>query len=150
MRKNSIKNTRINGEVQKELSRIIRSEVKDPRIHPMTSVLRAVVAPDLKSCKAYISVLGNEEAVKETLAGLRAAEGYIRRELAHGLNLRNTPEITFLADGSIAYGVSMSHRIDEVIQADLRSAELRGEESEEQAEEEISLNSISRGEDEDA
>lgn len=116
----------------------------------MTSVLRAVVAPDLKSCKAYISVLGNEEAVKETLAGLRAAEGYIRRELAHGLNLRNTPEITFLADGSIAYGVSMSHRIDEVIQADLRSAELRGEESEEQAEEEISLNSISRGEDEDA
>ena len=149
MRKNSIKNTRINGEVQKELSRIIRSEVKDPRIHPMTSVLRAVVAPDLKSCKAYISVLGNEEAVKETLAGLRAAEGYIRRELAHGLNLRNTPEITFLADGSIAYGVSMSHRIDEVIQADLRSAELRGEESEEQAEEEISLNSISRGEDED-
>ena len=150
MRKNSIKNTRINGEVQKELSRIICSEVKDPRIHPMTSVLRAVVAPDLKSCKAYISVLGNEEAVKETLAGLRAAEGYIRRELAHGLNLRNTPEITFLADGSIAYGVSMSHRIDEVIQADLRSAELRGEESEEQAEEEISLNSISRGEDEDA
>ncbi|MBR2765319.1 MAG: 30S ribosome-binding factor RbfA [Blautia sp.] len=118
MRKNSIKNTRINGEVQKELSNIIRGEVKDPRIHPMTSVLRVQVAPDLKSCKAYISVLGDSKAREETLAGLRAAEGFIRRELAHTLNLRNTPEITFVMDESIEYGVAMSHRIDEVIRAD--------------------------------
>ena len=62
MRKNSIKNTRINGEVQKELSTIIRNEVKDPRIHPMTSVMAVEVAPDLKTCKAFISVLGNKEA----------------------------------------------------------------------------------------
>ena len=62
MRKNSIKNTRINGEVQKELSSIIRGEIKDPRIHPMTSVMAVEVAPDLKTCKAYISVLGNQEA----------------------------------------------------------------------------------------
>ena len=127
MRKNSIKNTRINGEVQKELSNIIRGEVKDPRIHPMTSVLRVQVAPDLKSCKAYISVLGDGEARKETLAGLRAAEGFIRRQLAHGLNLRNTPEITFVMDESIEYGVAMSHRIDEVIQAD---QEASGEDTE--------------------
>ena len=60
MRKNSIKNTRINGEVLKELSNIIRGEIKDPRIHPMTSVVAVEVAPDLKSCKAYISVLGDE------------------------------------------------------------------------------------------
>ena len=60
MRKNSIKNTRINGEVQKELSSIIRGEIKDPRIHPMTSVMAVEVAPDLKTCKAYISVLGNQ------------------------------------------------------------------------------------------
>ena len=52
MRKNSIKNTRINGEVQKELSTIIRNEIKDPRIHPMTSVMAVEVAPDLKTCKA--------------------------------------------------------------------------------------------------
>ena len=57
MRKNSIKNTRINGEVQKELSRIISREIKDPRISPMTSVVAVEVAPDLKQCKAYISVL---------------------------------------------------------------------------------------------
>ena len=54
MRKNSIKNTRINGEVQKELSTIIRNEIKDPRIHPMTSVMAVEVAPDLKTCRAYI------------------------------------------------------------------------------------------------
>jgi len=57
MRKNSIKNTRVNGAVQKELSTIIHSEIKDPRIHPMTSVTAVEVAPDLKTCKAYISVL---------------------------------------------------------------------------------------------
>ena len=54
MRKNSIKNTRINGEVQKELSNIIRGEIKDPRINPLTSVVAVEVAPDLKTCKAYI------------------------------------------------------------------------------------------------
>lgn len=76
MRKNSIKNTRINGEVQKELSTIIRNEVKDPRIHPMTSVMAVEVAPDLKTCKAFISVLGNKEAKDATIQGLNKAEGY--------------------------------------------------------------------------
>ena len=128
MRKNSIKNTRINSEVQKELSNIIRSEVKDPRIHPMTSVLRVIVAPDLKSCKAFISVLGDEEARKNTLAGLNAAEGYIRRQLAHTLNLRNTPEIRFVTDDSIEYGIHMSRRIDEVIQADQKATGENGQE----------------------
>ena len=75
MRKNSIKNTRINGEVQKELSKIIREEIKDPRIHPMTSVMAVEVAPDLKTCKAFISVLGNEEAKQSTIKGLKNAEG---------------------------------------------------------------------------
>ena len=114
MRKNSIKNTRINEEVHRELSNIIRGEIKDPRIHPMTSVVAVEVAPDLKTCKAYISVLGDEEAQKNTLAGLRSAEGYIRRTLAKNINLRNTPEIRFVLDQSIEYGVKMSKMIDEV------------------------------------
>ena len=114
MRKNSIKNTRINGEVRRVLSSIIQNEIKDPRIHPMTSVVEVEVAPDLKSAKAYISVLGDEEAQKNTLAGLKSAEGYIRRELAHTVNLRNTPEITFILDDSIEYGVEMSKKIDEL------------------------------------
>ena len=114
MRKNSIKNTRINEEVLRELSNIIRGEIKDPRINPMTSVVAVEVAPDLKTCKAYISVLGDEQSQKDTIAGLKSAEGYIRRELARGLNMRNTPEITFVLDQSIEYGVNMSKKIDDV------------------------------------
>ena len=118
MRKNSIKNTRINGEVQKELSSIIRGEIKDPRIHPMTSVMAVEVAPDLKTCRAYISVLGNQEAKEATIRGLNSAEGYIRRQLARNLNLRNTPEIRFILDESIEYGVNMSKLIDDVARRD--------------------------------
>ena len=115
MRKNSLKNTRINGEVQRVLAEIIRSDIKDPRIHPMTSVVTVTVAPDLKTCKAYISVLGDDKAAEDTLAGLKSASGYIRKELAKQINLRNTPEITFVMDQSIAYGVNMSKKIDEVM-----------------------------------
>lgn len=114
MRKNSIKNTRINGEVQRELSRIISREIKDPRINPMTSVVAVEVAPDLKTCRAYISVLGDEKSQQDTLAGLKSAVGYIRRELARTINLRNTPEIRFVLDQSIEYGVNMSRLIDSV------------------------------------
>ena len=123
MRKNSIKNTRINGEVMKELSMIIHNEIKDPRIHPMTSVTAVEVAPDLKTCKAYISVLGDELAQKSTLAGLNSASGFIRGQLAKTINLRNTPEIRFVIDQSIAYGISMSKLIDEVTAKEGRAEE---------------------------
>ena len=114
MRKNSIKLTRISNEVMRELSNIIRTEIKDPRIAPLTSVVAAEVAPDLKTCKAYISVLGDDKACQETMEGLRSAEGYIRSQLARSVNLRNTPEIKFILDKSIEYGVNMSKLIDEV------------------------------------
>ena len=127
MRKNCIKNTRINGEVQKVLSEIIRGEIKDPRISPLTSVVSVSVAPDLKTCKAFISVLGNEEAQENTMAGLKSAVGYVRRQLAKELNLRNTPEITFVLDQSIEYGVNMSKMIDDVVRKDGASEEKDGE-----------------------
>ena len=114
MRKNSIKNTRVNSEVQRELSDIISRELKDPRIHPMTTVVAVEVTPDLKLCKAYISVLGDEEAGKDTIKGLKNAVGFIRTQLARRINLRNTPEITFILDQSIEYGVNMTRLIDEV------------------------------------
>ena len=123
MRKNSIKNIRINEEVMRELSTIIRGEIKDPRIHPMTSVVAVEVAPDLKTAKAYISVLGNEKAQQDTIAGLRSAEGFIRRALAKSINLRNTPQITFILDQSIEYGIAMSKKIDEVTRRDHESVE---------------------------
>ncbi len=114
MRKNSVKNTRINGEVQRVLAEIIRSEIKDPRINMLTSVVAVEVSPDLKTCKAWISVYGDEKAQADTLAGLRSAEGFIRNKLAKEINLRNTPVITFIIDQSIAYGVNMSKKIDDV------------------------------------
>lgn len=98
----------------RELSRIISREIKDPRINPMTSVVDVEVTPDLKYCKVYISVLGNADSVKSTYEGLISATSYIRRELAHSVNLRNTPEITFIMDQSIEYGVTMSKKIDDV------------------------------------
>lgn len=129
MRKNSIKRTRVNGEVQRVLAEIIRGEIKDPRISPWTSVVAVEVAPDLKSCKAWISVLGSEEDRDSTLQGLKSAEGFIRRQLAQTVNLRNTPEITFVMDQSIEYGVNMSYKIDEVIaRDDLRARERDGAE----------------------
>ena len=129
MRKNSIKNTRINSEVQRELSEIISREIKDPRIHPMTTVVAVEVTPDLKYCKAYISVLGSEEAGKETIKGLKSAEGFVRRQLAARINLRNTPEITFVLDQSIEYGVNMTHLIHEVTK-DLDTDEAQADEDE--------------------
>ena len=114
MRKNSIKNTRVNVEVQRELSNIIRGGIKDPRVAPMTSVIAVKVAPDLKTCKAYVSVFGDDKAAADTIKGLQSAEGYIRRELARKLNMRITPEIRFVIDQSIAYGVAMSKKIDDV------------------------------------
>lgn len=114
MRKNSVKNIRVNSEVMHALGNIIRSEIKDPRISPMTSVVACEVTPDLKFCKAYISVLGDEQAKKDTYKGLVSAEGYIRKLLASSVNLRNTPQITFVMDQSIEYGVNMSKLIDEV------------------------------------
>ena len=130
MRKRSIKNTRVNVEVQRELSSIIRGGIKDPRVAPWTSVVAAEVAPDLKTCKAYISVLGDKDAQDATLAGLKSAIGFIRRELARTVNLRNTPEIHFVLDQSIEYGVNMSKLIDDVVRSD-EGKEHEGEEDNE-------------------
>lgn len=116
MRKNSVKSTRINGEVQRVLAEIIRGDIKDPRISPLTSVVAVEVAPDLKTCKAYISVFGDEKARQDTYKGLQSAEGYIRNQLAKIINLRNTPQITFVMDQSIEYGVNMSKKINEVME----------------------------------
>ena len=127
MRKNSVKNRKINDEVRRVLAQIISGGIKDPRISPMTSVLAVEVAPDLKTCKAWVSVYGSEEKKQETMEGLTSASGFIRGELARRVNLRNTPQLKFILDDSIEYGVEMSHRIDEVRAEDRRAEEARGE-----------------------
>ncbi len=112
MRKNSIKNTRINEAVRQELSMLISREVKDPRVDMMATVTRAIVATDLKTCKVYISVYGDEQKKEETMAGLKSSEGFLRRMLAKNLNLRNTPELFFILDESLDYALYMSGKID--------------------------------------
>ena len=129
MRKNSIKNIRINGEVQKVISEAIRFS-KDPRISPMTSVMDVEVAPDLKTCKVWVSVLGNDEDRLRTEEGLKSAAGYIRSTLAKELNMRNTPELRFIMDDSIEYAINMSKKIDEVAAMDAAARAARGESEE--------------------
>ncbi|WP_026510799.1 MULTISPECIES: 30S ribosome-binding factor RbfA [unclassified Butyrivibrio] len=126
MRKNSIKNIRINGEVQKVISEAIRFS-KDPRISPMTSVMDVEVAPDLKTCKVWVSVMGNDEDRLRTQEGLKSAAGYIRSTVAKELNMRNTPELRFIMDDSIEYAINMSKKIDEVAAKDAAAKAARGE-----------------------
>ena len=93
---------RINEEIQRELSNLIRT-VKDPRVTGLISVTSVDTTTDLKFCKVYISVLDKSD-VNQVLKGLKSASGYLRRELGRSLNLRNTPELTFVRDDSIDYG----------------------------------------------
>ena len=123
MRKNSIKYSRMNGEVQREISKIIARDIKDPRINPMTSVVSVDVTPDLKYAKVFVSVLGSDEEKEKTRRGLASASSHIRSLLAKSLNLRNTPELTFLIDDSIEYGINMSKKIDELIEKEAKSEE---------------------------
>lgn len=123
MRKRSVKNNRINEEVLRELSKIIREDVKDPRVSLMTSITLVEVAPDLKTAKVYVSVLGDKEAGINTVKGLKSSAGFIRGKLAHSVNLRNTPELFFILDDSIAYGVRMSKLIDQVNEEDAKHHE---------------------------
>ena len=106
-------------------------EVKDPRINPMTSVVSVEVTPDLKFAKVYISVLGDEESKQATKEGLKKASPFIRSQLAKRLNLRNTPELTFVLDQSIEYGVNMSKMIEEVTKDIRQDEESADEDSEE-------------------
>ena len=100
-------------EVQRELGTLIR-ELKDPRIAVMTTVVAVEVATDLKTAKVFVSVLGDDEAKAETMEGLNSAKGFLRKELAHTINLRNTPELEFVYDESIEYGMKLSKMIDDL------------------------------------
>ena len=135
MRKNSNKNKRINGEVMKVISEALRYS-KDPRISPMTSVMDVEVAPDLKTCKVWVTVMGDDEDRARTAEGLKSAAGYVRSTLAKELNMRYTPEIRFIMDDSIEYAINMSRKIDEVTAKDNEARLARGESIEDDSSEE--------------
>ena len=97
---------RIDEDASKELALIIRT-LKDPRIPSFVSVTSAHVTPDMKYCKAYVSVMGDENTRKEAMEGLKSASGYIKKELSTRLRLRITPELTFALDTSLDYAVKI-------------------------------------------
>ena len=110
--------TRINDEIMREAAEIIKSEIKDPRISTITSVTKAVTTNDLKQCKLYISIMGNDEQKKEVLQGLRSSAGFIRKMLASNINLRNTPELSFVIDDSLDYSYKIDSLLKKVIVPD--------------------------------
>ncbi|MDD3395176.1 MAG: 30S ribosome-binding factor RbfA [Anaerotignum sp.] len=120
--KSNTRISRVNDEILKEVSQIIRGELKDPRIGAMTSVVRVETTPDLKYCKVHISVLGNDEEKDSVMKGLKNGAGFIRRLIAQRVNLRITPEFTFKLDESAEYAIHMDQLINK-ISKDLKEKE---------------------------
>ncbi len=105
---------RINEEAKKEISSIIR-DLKDPRVTKgLCSIVAVDITKDLRWCKAYVSVLGNDEVKKGAIDGLKSASGFVRRELAHRLKLRYTPEIIFTLDNSIEHGAHINRLLHDI------------------------------------
>ena len=104
---------RINEEIKKELSSIIR-ELKDPRIPMMTSVVNVSVTNDLRYAKAYISIMGTDEEKQDAIKGLKAAAGFIRREVGSRIKLRAVPEFTFELDNTIEYGAHINKLLNDI------------------------------------
>lgn len=105
---------RINEEYKKVISQIIHTELKDPRISKLTSVVAVDVTKDLSFATVFISVLGSVDEKKNTMEGLSKSAGYVRREVGKRVKLHHTPVVLFKEDNSIEYGVSMSQKIAEV------------------------------------
>ena len=105
---------RISEEIRKEVSDIIRNDVKDPRIAEFSSVVKTEVTGDLRHAKIYVSVMAGEKERKDTLEGLKKASGFIRRELGKRLAIRHVPELQFIMDNSIEYSVEISKKISEL------------------------------------
>lgn len=104
---------RINEEVKKEISALIRNDIKDPRLTAMISVTTVKVTKDLRYAKVYVSIFTNtEEEKNENLEALRNAAGFVRKEIGHRINLRYTPQIIFELDDSIDYGMHIDSLIE--------------------------------------
>ena len=104
---------RINEEVRKELSDIVRN-LKDPRIPVMTSVVNVNVTPDLRYAKAYISIMGDDNTKALAMAALKKSAGFVRREIGRRINLRYTPEVVFELDSSIEHGAKINQLLHDV------------------------------------
>jgi len=105
---------RINDEIARVTANLIRSELSDPRIGTIVSVTKTETTTDLKNCKIWVSILGEQQQQDETMEALSKAAGFIRRRIAEIINLRQTPEIKFIFDDSIEHGIRMRKLIESV------------------------------------
>lgn len=110
----NFRGNRINEEVKKEVSNIIRNDIKDPRISAMISVTKVDVTRDLRYAKVYVSIFGDDESKKSTLNALKSSSGFIRREVGHRINLRYTPEIIIELDNTIEQGMHIDALLEKI------------------------------------
>lgn len=108
---------RISEEIRKEVSSIIRNNVKDPRISDMATIVKVVTSSDLSTAKLYVSVLGSDEERESSMLGLKKAAGYIRKELGKRLNIRHIPDLVFILDKSIDYSIEIAKKLEEISKA---------------------------------
>jgi len=115
---------RIAEQVQRELSDVIRLELKDPRVG-MITITDVEVTPDHKLAKVFFTVLGDETRIEETARGLNHATGFLRSQLAHRFEMRSVPQLEFVYDASVERGVRLSHLIDSAVADDAKQARRR-------------------------
>ena len=101
-------------DIKREMTAILR-ELKDPRIDKLLTIVRADLSGDMSNCKIYVSSLEGMERTKVSVAGLKSAAGFIRRELFHRLKMRKSPELTFVADNSIERSAEISKKLDDLL-----------------------------------
>ena len=111
---NSNRMARVNEELKREVSNIINYEVKNSNVTGMISVTKVKTSPDLKYARVSVSII-NSKNVKQTLAGLKAASGFIRSRIAEKMNLRVTPELVFELDESLVYGEKIDRILEQVM-----------------------------------
>ena len=109
---------RLEGEVRRALSEIFLTDLKDPRVSAMLSVMRVEITPDLKYAKVYVSIYDTPERVDSTMEALERAEGFIRAKLNDKIKVRRIPNLAFVHDTSVEYSIHISKLIDEVTAKD--------------------------------
>lgn len=119
---------RISNLIRQEISELLKVNINDPRLKSLISVTKVSTSPDLRNCKIYVSVLGDEKEAQDAIRGFRSATGFLRRELSHRLTTRVTPELTFELDSSIERGVKLLNYIDQVIAEDASQERARNSE----------------------
>ena len=119
---------RIQSELTKEISMLINSDIKDPRIATITSITEIDLTDDLQSAKVYVSVFGNEKEKEETIEGLISSTGFIKRELGSRMNLRHIPDLKFMLDDQVEKALHIESLIDMAIKQDEEARSGREEE----------------------